>query len=174
MTHKIILLGANGSGKSTLGCELAHVLNVPHFDVEDYYFYKTNIPYTTERPWKNRNQMLLDDMRSHASYVVSGDVSGWSEEFLTAFNLAVYLSAPVDVRMKRIENREFARWGDRVLENGDMYESQMKFRGFAATRDISVLEKAVLKYSCSALYFDSTEDYCVTAARVIERLEGAN
>ncbi|MGI5854326.1 MAG: hypothetical protein ACOX8I_08400 [Bacillota bacterium] len=40
------------------------------------------------------------------------------------FDLAVYLSAPVDVRLKRIENREYARWGDRVREGGDMYEQQ--------------------------------------------------
>jgi len=68
--YSIIILGANGSGKSTLGRELARVLNFAHFDVEDYWFYKTNIPY---------------------------------------------LTAPIEIRMKRIDHREYARWGDRVL-----------------------------------------------------------
>jgi len=171
MTQRIILLGANGSGKTTLGRELARVLDIPHFDVEDYYFYKTGLPYSAEIPWEERNKMLLDDMKNHGSYIVSGDVSGWDEEFLTAFNLVVFLSAPADVRMKRIENRELARWGNRVLEGGDMYESQMKFRKFAATRDVNVFEKAMLKYSCPALYFDGTEDYRVTATSVADRLE---
>lgn len=58
MPHGIILLGANGSGKSTLGRELARALNFAHFDVEDYWFYKTFIPYTTTRPQKERNEML--------------------------------------------------------------------------------------------------------------------
>jgi len=42
--YSIIILGANGSGKSTLGRELARVLYFTHFDVEEYYFYQTDIP----------------------------------------------------------------------------------------------------------------------------------
>lgn len=122
--HGIILLGANGTCKLTLGRELARVLNIAHFDVEDYWFYKTDPPYTAIRPPEERNAMLLSDMRKHGTYVVSGDVSDWSNEFITMFYLAVFLTAPVDVRLKRIEIREYARWGDRVREGGDMYEQQ--------------------------------------------------
>ena len=42
--NSMTILGANGSGKSTLGRELARVLNFTHFDVEEYYFYQTDIP----------------------------------------------------------------------------------------------------------------------------------
>ena len=66
--HGIILLGANGSGKSTLGRELARALNFAHFDVEDYWFYKTDIPYTAIRPQEERNDMLLTDMKKHDSF----------------------------------------------------------------------------------------------------------
>jgi len=51
MPHGIILLGPNGSGMSTLGRELASGLDFANFDVEDYYFHKTDIPYTTERSY---------------------------------------------------------------------------------------------------------------------------
>lgn len=155
--HRIILLGANGSGKSTLGRELAGVLDVAHFDVEDYWFYKTDIPYTTIRPQKERNEMLLSDMEKQGSFVVSGDISGWDNEFLTMFDLAVFLTAPREIRMKRIENREYARWGDRVCVGGDMYESQTKFKEFAATRDVGLLEQSALKYSCPILRVDGTK-----------------
>lgn len=47
--HGIIVFGANGSGKSTFGHELASILNFKHMDIEDYYFEKTEIPYTVER-----------------------------------------------------------------------------------------------------------------------------
>jgi len=157
MTYGIILLGANGSGKSTLGRELARALNFAHFDVEDYWFYKTYIPYTTIRPKEERNEMLLSDMKKHGLFVVSGDISGWSDEFLTMFGLAVFLTTPTEIRMKRIENREYARWGDRVCEGGDMYESQKKFREFAATRDVGLLEQRALEYSCPVVYYDGTK-----------------
>ncbi|HWT76119.1 MAG TPA: AAA family ATPase [Mobilitalea sp.] len=157
MAHGIILLGANGTGKSTLGCELARVLNFAHFDVEGYWFYKTNIPYTAIRPNEERNEMLLSDMNKHGSFVVSGDISGWGNEFLTMFDLTVYLTVPTEIRMKRIENREYARWGDRVCEGGDMYEQQHKFREFAASRDIPQLEQRALLYLCPILRVDSTK-----------------
>lgn|GEM_PF-789806 len=156
MLHSMILLGANGSGKSTLGRELARALNFAHFDVEDYWFYKTDIPYTAIRPQEERNEMLLSDMKKHGSFVVSGDISGWSDEFLTMFDLAIFLTAPTEIRMKRIENREYARWGDRVCRGGDMYETQKKFREFAARRDVGLLEQRALEYSCPVVYYDST------------------
>jgi SAM-dependent methyltransferase len=56
--------------------------------------------------------------------------------------------------MKRIENREYARRGDRVCEGGDMYESQKKFREFAATRDVGLLEQRALEYSCPKAHMD--------------------
>ena len=45
----IIVFGANGSGKTTLGRELALAFNYKHMDIEDYYFEKSDIPYTKAR-----------------------------------------------------------------------------------------------------------------------------
>jgi shikimate kinase len=153
----IIMLGANGSGKSTLGRELAMVLNFAHFDVEEYWFYKTDIPYTAIRPQEERNEMLLSDMKKHGLFVVSGDISGWGDELLSMFDLAVFLTAPVEIRMKRIEKREYARWGGRACEGGDMYESQKKFYEKVATRDVGLLDQRASLYLCPILRVDSTK-----------------
>jgi ubiquinone/menaquinone biosynthesis C-methylase UbiE len=59
--------------------------------------------------------------------------------------------------MKRIANREYARWGDRVCKGGDMYESQKKFREFASTRDVGLLEQAASLYLCPILRIDSSK-----------------
>lgn len=155
-SYNIIFLGANGSGKSTLGRELARTLNIAHYDVEDYWFYKTDIPYTAVRPKEERNEMLLSDMKKQGSFVMSGDVSGWSKEFLTLFDLVIFLSASTDIRVKRIENREYERWGERVCKGGDLYEQHLKFVEFAAARDIYQLEQSTVLYSCPVLHIDST------------------
>ena len=169
--YGIILLGANGSGKSTLGRVLSRTMNFAHFDVEDYWFYKTDIPYTAIRPTKERNEMLLSDMKTHDLFVVSGDISDWSDEFLTMFDLTVFLKAPTEIRMKRIENREYARWGDRVCEGGDMYESQKKFREFASTRDVGLLEQSALKYSCPVFRVDGTKAPEEIKSKIIEYMK---
>jgi len=169
MEHGIILLGANGSGKTTLGRELARVLNFAHLDVEDYWFYKTYIPYTSVRPRDERKALMLADMKKHGSFVVSGDVSGWGDELPPMFDLAVLLKAPKNVRMERIKTREYARWGDRVLEGGDMYESQREFREFAANRDVAELERRAAVYPCPTIEINGTEDYRTVAADIAKR-----
>jgi cytidylate kinase len=69
MLHGIILLGANGSGKSTVGRELVLALNFAHFDVEDYWFYKTYIPYTVIR-LRSLSYSTYED--SHETYRKQG------------------------------------------------------------------------------------------------------
>lgn len=174
MVQRIILLGANGSGKSALGNELARILGFAHFDAEDYWFYKTHIPYTAIRPQEERNEMLLKDMKKHRSFVISSDVSDWSDEFLTMFDLAVFLKASVEIRTKRIEDREYARWGDRVCEGGDMYAQQKKFREYAASRDVGLVEQKALKYSCPLIYLDSTKTLTELAGEILSYINTLN
>ena len=50
-----------------------------------------------------------------------------------------------------------------------MYESQQKFKSFAANRDVAELERRVEKYPCPVIEIDSTEDYRTTAANIAER-----
>ena len=101
--------------------------------------------------------MLLSDIEKHGSFVMSGDISGWSAEFLKLFDLVIFLMVPSDIRLKRIENREYGRWGDRVRKGGDMYEQQQQFREFAASRDIPQLEQRASLYLCPILRVDGTK-----------------
>jgi 8-oxo-dGTP pyrophosphatase MutT (NUDIX family)/thymidylate kinase len=167
--HGIIILGANGNGKSTLGRELARVLDFAHFDVEKYWFYESDIPFTAARPPEERRAMLMSDMKKHGSFVVSGSVLNWGNEFTTMFDLAVFLTAPTDIRLKRIEDREYERWGDRVRPGGDMYEQEQKFREFAAARDIAQLEESASAFGCPLLHIDGTDDYREMAADIAKR-----
>ena len=169
MTRGIILLGASGSGITTLGRELAQVLGFAHFDVETYWFCESDIPYTVIRPQEERSAMLLADMKKHGSFVLSGDVSTWSDEFLPLFDLAIILSAPKDARMKRIEQRGYARWGDRVRVGGDMYESEQKFKELAALRDVAALEQKANSYPCPVINVENIGDLREVAANVAKR-----
>jgi len=170
----IIMLGANGSGKSALGRELARLLGFAHFDVENYWFYESDLPYTSVRPAEERNEMLLTDMKKYGSFVVSGDVSGWGGGFQDMFSVAIYVTAPKEIRMKRIEEREYARWGKRTLEGGDMYESRRDFIEFAASRDISEFERRISAYSCPVIRIESTQDCRLTAEHIVKRIVAEN
>jgi adenylate kinase family enzyme len=168
----IIILGANGSGKTTLGRELARMLNFTHFDAEDYYWYKTDMPFTVARSQIERQKMLLSDIEKHGSFVMSGDVSNWGEQFITLFDFVIFLKVPTDIRIERIERREFERFGDRIQEGGDMYEQHIMFVEFAATRSIALLEQWALLYSCPILHVDGTKTPEEIASKIIEHIKG--
>jgi thymidylate kinase len=150
------------------------VLNSAHFDVEKYYFSQSDMPYTAMRTAEKRNEMLLSDMKKYGSFIMSGDISGWSDEFLTMFDLVVLLTAPVDIRIERIINREHERWGDRVREGGDMYEQQKKFREFAVSRDISQIEQRACLYSCPVLQIDGTKSHKANIDEILAYIDTSN
>jgi adenylate kinase family enzyme len=167
---RVIILGANGSGKSTVGHELANLLTCAHFDTEDYWFHKSEIPYTTSRPPEERNALFFSDIKKYDSYVVSGSVSQWDKAFLKLFDLAVFLEVPSDIRVERIENREHDRFGNRIRKCGDMYEQHLKFIEYANHVDIPLLKKEAEKYFCPVIYVDGTENYNSIVKKIKKRI----
>ena len=135
MIHRIHILGASGSGTTTLGRALAERLQGPHFDTDDYFWVPTDPPYTQRRERSERAQLLMDDVTAHAAWVVSGSLCGWGDMVIPLFELVVYLAIPHDRRMARLRQRELARFGERILPGGDMYEQSQEFLAWAASYD---------------------------------------
>ena len=67
----ILIFGANGSGKSTLGLELARLLDYKHMDIEEYYFIKSDIPYTISRTKEEVIKLLYNDIINYINFVIS-------------------------------------------------------------------------------------------------------
>ena len=60
-------------------------------------------------------------------------------------------------------------YGERVREGGDMYEQQLEFRNFAATRSLTHIDKWAETLTCPVLSIDGTEDYKQTARNIADR-----
>ena len=156
MINGIIIIGLNGSGKSTVCRELARRLDYKRMDVEDYYFLDSEIPYTVSRTREEVQQMIIDDIAEFQNYVLCSVNCNWDSEILDSLRLAVLLYAPLEVRMERIKQREEKRFGKRVLEGGDMYESQQEFHAFVATRSHEDVKKQANTLKCPVLEIDAT------------------
>jgi adenylate kinase family enzyme len=135
MIHRIHILGASGSGTTTLGRALAEHLHCLHFDTDDYFWLPTDPPYTQPRERMKRAQLLMDDITAQEHWVLSGSLCGWGDIAIPRFELVVFLSIPHDVRMARLRRREQARFGERILPGGDMYEQSQEFLAWAASYD---------------------------------------
>lgn len=156
MSNGIIIMGLNGCGKSTICHELANLLNYRCMDVEDYYFLDSDIPYTKSRTREVVKQLILDDIKIYHNYVLSSVGCNWGPEIVSTFKLAILLYAPLQVRLERIKQREITRFGNRVLEGGDMYESQKQFRDMVASRSAEDIKQQACSLSCPVLEINAT------------------
>lgn len=169
MPRGIIIFGANGSGKSTLGRELARVLNYKYMDIEDYHFIKSEIPYTVERSREDCLNLMLTDIERHRSFVISAVIGDFGEEISSMYDFAVFMSAPLETRIERIKQRACKQYGERIREGGDMYEQQLKFVDFVASRSLSRIEKWAETLVCPIIYVDGTKSISKNTEWVIEQ-----
>ncbi|MDL2287040.1 AAA family ATPase [Eubacteriales bacterium OttesenSCG-928-G02] len=167
--HGIIVFGANGSGKTTLGRELARVLDFKHMDIEDYAFEKSKVPYTVERPREDCLNLMIADIEKHGSFVLSAVTGDFGDIITKYYDLAVYLSAPLDLRIERIKQRAYEKHGDRIRESGDMYEQHLSFVDFASSRSLTPIKQWAETLSCPVIRIVNTEDWHITAVEIAKR-----
>jgi len=167
--HGIILFGVNGSGKTTLGRELARLLNYKHMDIEDYYFEKSEIPYTVARSREDCINLMIADIEKYRSFVITAVTGDFGDIIPQWYELAIHISAPLDLRLKRIEQRGYEQYGDRVLEGGDMYEQSQKFMNFVASRSLTTIEKWEETLICPVIHIDGKADWRTNATKIKER-----
>lgn len=156
MINGIIIVGLNGSGKSTICHELADLLNYRRMDVEDYYFLDSDTSYTKSRTREEVKQLMLDDIKFYHNYVLSSVGCNWGSEIVSTYKLAILLYAPLQVRLERIKQREITRFGNRVLEGGDMYESQRRFHDMVASRSAEDIKQQTSSLACPVLEIKAT------------------
>lgn len=183
MAKGMILFGGMGVGDSTLGRETARRLGWPHFDLDDFIWrWDTEIPFTVIRPRAEKIAMLKEAISYHPHFVMSGSMFSFRKEFEACFELAVFLTAPAEIRAERVRKREQKRWGERVLPGGDMYEREgapyRDYMAWARSYDegseevfsLAQHEAWIRELPCPVLRLDGTAPIEENAQRVIEAL----
>ncbi|MBI3233583.1 MAG: AAA family ATPase [Bacteroidetes bacterium] len=110
---KIHIFGASGSGVTTLGNELSKRISTPYFDCDDYFWEESELPYTKKRESEIRNRMLIADLERSKNWVLGGSPINWGYDFLSMFDLAVFLWVPPEIRIDRVKRREYDRFGEK-------------------------------------------------------------
>ena len=131
----IHLFGPSGAGTSTLGRFIAARLDAFFMDTDDYFWQPTDPPFTAKRAAPERLALIRKDICAHGNVVLSGSLTGWGDELIPLFTLAVRVEADTEVRLARIRARERARFGSRIDPGGDMFETHQAFLDWAASYD---------------------------------------
>lgn len=117
MARGIMVCGLNGSGKSTLGKALADRMGYYFIDNETLFFPKTDLNYmfASPRSKKEVERLLLDEVREHENFVFAAVKGNYGEEIMRLYQYIVLIDVPKDIRMRRVRERSFQRFGSREI-----------------------------------------------------------
>lgn len=190
MIQGIAIFGLNGGGKSTLTHALAKQIGYFEMDVEDYYFPEQResrkwalennsviaterldeLPFSNPRTKSEVQTAIIEDIKTHPRFIISGVTMNWSDEILSCIDIAFWIQTPLKERLKRIQEREEKRFGARVLDGGDMFTQQMEFRNVVENRDSKVVKECAMKLGCPVIVIDGTLSVIHNLEKIIDKL----
>ena len=158
MGTRILICGLNGAGKSTLGKALAEKLNFYFLDNEDLYFPKTDSSYTYASPRTREEveELFSSEIEAHENFVFAA-VKGDYGAVAHLFQYAVLVCVPKSIRMQRVRNRSFQKFGTRMLPGGDLYEQEERFFDLVQSRAENTVEEWIGSLRCPVLRVDGTK-----------------
>lgn len=159
MATGIIVCGLNGSGKSTLGKALAKELRFHFIDNEDLYFPKTdsNYIYASPRTREEVEKLLWSEISAHKNFVFTSVKGDYGENICSSFQYAVLVNVPKNIRMQRVRNRSFQKFGERMLAGGDLYKQEERFFAFVESRPENIVEEWIRYVKCPVIRIDGTK-----------------
>lgn len=137
--HRVGITGASGCGVTTLGAALAARLGAVHIDTDDHYWLATDPPYQVKRDVPERLVRIAAEQARNGRWVVSGTLDRWAEPVTRSADLIVFLEVPTPIRLKRLAERERARFGEALDPGGAMHDTHLEFILWAAEYESGTL-----------------------------------
>lgn len=176
-----MIAGPSGSGKSSLGKIVAEKLGFPYFDVDDYIWKKdTPEPFTQMYSKAEKISRLSGDIEPCEHFVMAGSMSSFHQAFDDKFELMVFLYAGPEIRLQRVHSRAIERFGERILEGGDLYESHRKFlesnRRYETDGSLNLNEqkKWIKNLPCAKIELNGTNSLESNAEIIVEKWNKMN
>ena len=122
----ILICGLNGTGKSTLGRLLADRMGYTFIDNEDLYFPKADPSYRFARPRSKEEviRLLEEKIAENNRFIFAAVKGDYGDRLAASLDHIVLMEAPKPVRSRRIRNRSFQKFGERILPGGDLFEKE--------------------------------------------------
>ena len=176
MKNKIIVCGGNGAGKSTLGKALAEKTGYVFRDVEDYYFPKTcaEYAYATSRTEEEVTKLMYEDLKKYDNLLLASVRGNYSEEIADMFTCVIFVSVPKEIRIKRVWERSYKKFGDRMLEGGDLYEKEKGFLDMVKKRSDTTVTDWLDTMDIPIITVDGTQPIEENVAEIVNKLSDIN
>lgn len=142
-----------------MGKALAEKLHFYFIDNEDLYFPKTdpNYMYASPRTREEAKKLLFREIKAHENFVFASVKGDYGEEIYPFFQYVILIDVPKDIRMERVKNRSFQKFGNRMLPGGDLHEQEEGFFEFVKSRVENTVKEWVQLLSCPIIRIDGTK-----------------
>ena len=154
----ILICGLNGTGKSTLGRMFADRIDYEFIDNEDLFFPKKDKAYAFSSP-RSREEVirLLEGKIENSSRFVFAAVTGdYGEKLIGSLEYIVLMDVPKQIRSKRVRERSFSKFGERILPGGDLYDRETAWFSMTDSRPEDYTTKWLETVNCPVIHVDGT------------------
>ena len=168
----ILVCGLNGVGKSTLGSMLAERLGYRFIDNEDLWFPKTDAAYRFSGPRSREEviRLLEERIAENRRFVFAAVKGDYGDRLLAALDHIVLIEAPKEVRRRRVRERSFAKFGERILPGGDLYERETAWFALTDSRPEEYTERWLATVHRPLIRVDGTLPVEENLARLVSIL----
>lgn len=152
----IQICGLNGCGKSTLGRALACELGFHFIDNENLYFSRSHAdePYTNPRSQEDVEKLLMEEVHEHTDFVFAAVKGDYGKEIIPLYNYVVMIEVPKKIRLQRVRNRSFQKFGDRMLMGGDLHKQEEAFFYMVESRQDDYVGNYLQMLKCPIIRVD--------------------
>ena len=154
----ILICGLNGTGKSTLGRLLANRMEYEFIDNEDLFFPKADSSYTFSNPRSKEEviQLLEEKISRNNQFVFAAVKGNYGDRLIASLDHIVLIEVPKQIRSKRVRNRSYQKFGDRILPGGDLYDTESKWFSLTDSRPDNYVSDWLETVNCPVIRIDGT------------------
>ena len=154
----ILICGLNGTGKSTLGRLLAERMDYEFIDNEDLFFPKADPSYTFSNPRSKEEVIrLLEEKISGNNRFIFAAVKGdYGDRLIASLDDIVLIEVPKQIRSKRVWDRSFQKFGNRILPGGDLYDKENRWFSLTDSRPDAYVTDWLETVHCPVIRIDGT------------------
>ncbi len=169
----ILICGLNGAGKSTIGRMLADRMGYEFIDNEDLWFPKADSSYTFSglRSEEEVIRLLEERISGNNRFVFAAVKGNYGDKLTASLDHIVLVEVPKQIRSRRVRDRSYQKFGDRILPGGDLHDKEEKWFSLTDSRPDAYVTDWLETVDCPVIRIDGTRpveenvDYLVSVLR---------
>ena len=127
-------------------------------DNEDLYFPKTDSSYVFSGPRSKEEviRILEERIRGNNRFIFAAVRGDYGDRLIASLDHIVLIEVPKQIRSRRVRERSYQKFGDRILPGGDLYDKESKWFSLTDSRPDTYVTDWLKTSNCPVIRVDGT------------------